>query len=433
MRCKDSSEQGKRREPRNPAHWVAVITWGVAVLLSTSAAGRAGLAADWPQFRGPGGRGVSEEKGLPRKIAKDENIAWSVPLPGFGPSSPIVVGGKVVVTAASGPHQERLHVLAFDAASGNRCWQRTIWATGPTLCNPFGGVAGPTPASDGKLLFALFSSNDLVCLDLDGNLQWFRGLSWETPGARNDSGMASSPLVAGDTLVVQMENPGTSFATGMDVLTGRTRWRVALESNACWTTPVFLPGKSQAPDLVVLQSQPRLLALELRTGKRVWAYEQPCSTISSATLADEQLLVPAGGLAALQTGSAGDGPQVLWKQRLQPINVCPVVCGNRFYIVKSGTMLVSAELSTGKTCWQLRLRGPIWATPVVADGYLYAVNHDGLVQVVRLGKDSGEVVSSCELEEGTLATPAIADGSIYIRTRSRLWKIAEPVRQSKPL
>jgi outer membrane protein assembly factor BamB len=413
-------------------YWIA-RRWRLAMLagclvglLAANACIGAVSGADWPQFRGPGGRGVSQEKGLPTNIAQKEGIAWSVPLPGPGPASPIVVQGKVIVTAASGSHQERLHVLAFDATTGKPCWQRTVWATGVTLCNPFGGVAAPTPASDGKLVVALFSSNDLVCFDLDGNLKWLRGLTSESPGTRNDTGMASSPLVAGDTVVVQLGNPGTAFAAGLDIVTGQTRWRMPMESIGCWTTPVYLPGKTASLDRVVLQNRSRLVAIEPRTGKPAWTYEQGCSTLSSTTAAEGVLLTPAGGLMALQSESENEQPKLLWKQqRLQPENVSPVVCGDRLYVIKSGGVLVCGALTSGSVLWQLRLRGPIWATPVVADGHLYAINQDGVVQVVRLGSDSAEEVTSCELESGALATPAIADGGIYFRTKSRLWKIGQ--------
>ena len=137
---------------------------------------------------------------LPATLGK-ENIVWTANLPGRGVSSPIVVGGKVVVTANSGPRQERLHVLAFDAKSGRELWHRQFWATGRTLTHPVGANAAPTPASDGKRIFAFYSSNDLIALDLDGNLLWFRGLAHDYPKAGNDIGMSSSPTVVGDTVV----------------------------------------------------------------------------------------------------------------------------------------------------------------------------------------------------------------------------------------
>ncbi len=397
-----------------------------AALLLTALVCRPGRCDDWPQFRGPGGQGVSLEKNLPTDFS-EETVDWKVPLPGPGPASPIVVGGKVIVTAASGSRQQRLHIMGIDAASGETCWQRTLWATGPVVYNRFGGVAASTPASDGKVVFALFSSNDLVCLDLNGNLKWLRGLGYENPRTRNDVGMASSPLVAGDTVIVQLENPGESFAAGLDTSTGATRWRIDLESGGCWTTPVLWRGKARAEDLVVLQSRSRLSAHEPQSGKQVWSYDQPCSSISSTTAWRDYLFAPIGGLTALRRSALPQGVEPAWRERrLGPANVSPVVDKGRVYTIKSAGVLACGDAATGRTAWQLRLpgRGRIWATPAIADGHLYVVNHDGLVQIVRLGEDGGEVVSTGQVDGSVLASPAIADGAIYFRTETHLWKIA---------
>ena len=204
--------------------WLAFVLWATA-------------GSDWLQFRGTEGNSISDERGLPRAFGEGENVAWKAPLPGKGPSSPIVVGDQVVVTAASGPRQDRLHVLAFDAGTGRLRWERQLWATGHTDCNPFGGVAANTPASDGRLIFAFFSSNDLACFDLEGNLKWLRGLAYEHPATRNDVGMASSPLVVGDTVVVQLENEADSFVAGLDVATGETRWQRQRQDGSVWCSP----------------------------------------------------------------------------------------------------------------------------------------------------------------------------------------------------
>lgn len=395
-----------------------MLTW---ILLAA-----AGLGADWPQFRGPEARGASAETGLPLTVSEAENVAWKAALPGPGPSSPIVVDGVVMVTAASGPRQERLHVLAFDAATGHARWQRTIWATGPTVCASFGGVAASTPVSDGRRVYALFSSNDLLCFDLDGNLKWLRGLSLESPLTRNDLGMASSPLVAGDTVVVQLASPGESFAAGLDAQTGRTRWKRPLENDACWTTPVLWKGSPGEDDAVVLQTESGLAGLEPLTGKELWTHAAPCSTISSATPAGDWLFVPAEGLTALKRAAEGAGLEPVWKEsRLRMENVSPVVEGGRVYVIKSPGILVAGDTATGRVLWQLRLKGPIWATPAVADGHLYTISHAGLVQVVRLGAERGEVVASAQFDGDALASPAIAGGAVYFRTRTSLWKIAK--------
>ena len=137
--------------------------------------------ADWRQFRGSHSDSVSPNDQIPLEWNDNQNIAWRIDLPGRGPSSPIVVGDRVFVTCSSGRNQTRLHVLSFSAETGQKIWERQFWATGRTMMHPSTANAAPTPASDGKQVFAFYSSNDLVCLDLDGNLRWFRGLAYDYP------------------------------------------------------------------------------------------------------------------------------------------------------------------------------------------------------------------------------------------------------------
>ena len=184
------------------------------------------------------------ETRLPTHWSETENIAWKTALPGRGPSSPIVVAGHVIVTCSSGTPEDRLQVLSISAATGKLEWRRQFWATGRTTVQPTTAVAAPTPASDGKRIFALFSSSDLVCLDLDGNLLWLRGLQLEHPAAGNDVGMASSPVVVGQTVIVQIESQGDSFAAGFDTDSGATRWLIARPRLGNWSSPIVLHGKS---------------------------------------------------------------------------------------------------------------------------------------------------------------------------------------------
>ena len=192
----------------------------------------AGVAkADWLQFRGPNAAAVATEAKVP---ADELKIAWTADLPGRGLSAPIVVGERVFVTCSSGPAQETLHVFCFNAADGSKKWERVMRTTGRTMTHPKTSVAAPTPCSDGDRVFALFSSNDLCAFDLDGNLLWLRGLMFDYANASNSLGMAQSPVVLDGTLVVQSENDSESFAAGLDVATGRNKWKLDRPKAANW-------------------------------------------------------------------------------------------------------------------------------------------------------------------------------------------------------
>jgi outer membrane protein assembly factor BamB len=385
--------------------------------------------ADWWQFRGAENRSLAPNARLP--IAWDKqpnNIAWKAKLPGRGVSSPIVVAGRAIVTCASGVQNDRLHVLAFDVDSGKLLWERQFWATGRTFCHPVSSIAAPTPASDGERIFALFSSNDMVCLDLDGNLQWLRGLTYESPTSANDVGMSSSPLVIGNVVIVQLESQGESFAAGLDTATGQNRWRIERPREPNWTSPTLLAGELPAADLVLLQSVSKLTAHDPITGKQVWAYDKKCSGIPSCVASEGVVYVPSAGLTALRAKPGASEPEVLWtSNKLDPGNSSPVVFEGRLYVVNRAGAMNCADAATGEVLWRVRLKGPFWATPILAGEHLYFVNHDGLVQVVRLGKE-GEIVGKTEVGEPILGSPAVADNALYLRSDAHLWKIAAKSR-----
>jgi outer membrane protein assembly factor BamB len=312
-------------------------------------------------------------------------------------------------------------VLAFDAASGERRWERQIWATGRTLCHPTMAVAAPTPASDGRHIVAFYSSNDLLCLDLAGNLVWLRGLGFDCPTAANDVGMASSPVVVDDTVVVQVENLGDSFAAGIDVASGLSRWRQDRARAMNWASPAVYQG-NQGP-VVLLQSPGRLTAHEPRSGKLLWEHATGCANISSVVADGQRVYLPAGGLTSLRI-STGGKPEVAWQEnKLAPANASPVVAGERIYTINGAPALSCADAATGEVLWRVRLTGAFWATPLVAGDHLYCVSDKGLAQVVRLGA-SGKVVSQFDFAEPILASPAASDGSLYFRSDAHLWKIS---------
>ena len=157
------------------------------------------------------------------KWSTTENVRWKAELPGRGVSSPVIAGGRIYVTAASTYRDRRLHILCFDASSGKQLWERQLAATGSTQCHPKTSMAAPTPVTDGKHVYALFATGDLAAFNRDGDLLWYRALQRDYPDISNQVGMASSPVLAGDTLLLPLENPGDSFALAVDAKTGRNR------------------------------------------------------------------------------------------------------------------------------------------------------------------------------------------------------------------
>ncbi len=385
------------------------------------------MGADWRQFRGNDADGLSHPQ-IPTDWTDGAPIAWSVELEGRGLASPIIVDGRVIVTASSGPSQERLHVLAFEAASGEQQWERQFWATGRTACHPKTCVAAPTPASDGERIFAFYSTNDVVCLDLDGNLLWYRGLTHDYPNASNSLGMASSPIVVDDTLIVMVENDADSFTTGLNTATGETRWRLDRPRAANWTSPVVMTNKADESQHVLIQSSKGVLAINPKTGEETWNYQDGASTSPSSVVSGEVVFVPSNGVTALKISESNPRvPEILWNEGgLQPGTSSLTAADGRLYFINRGGVLSCVDQKNGTRLWQLRLKGQFSGSPVIAGDHLFIFNEDGEGMAVKLKTDEGEIVGTHEFGETILCTPAIADGSVYVRSDGHLWKIAQP-------
>ena len=380
--------------------------------------------ADWPQFRGPLGNGVATGVSVPTQFDA-RSILWTADLPGRGLSSPIIIGDRVFVTCSSGPKQERLHVICFSATDGRQLWERQFWATGRTMCHDKTCVAAPTPASDGERIFAIFSSNDLVCLDLDGNLLWLRGLTLDYPNASNSLGMSSSLTVADGVLIAMLENDSESFTAGFDVKTGVNRWKLDRPKMANWTSPTLIKSAG-GPTHVLLQSGKGVTAVEPATGRIVWSYTDGASTIPSGTVSDGVLYLPSQGLTALQPSPDGNSPKQLWRSgQLRPATSSPLVLNGRVFTLNDAGVLSCGDLADGKRLWQLRLKGPFSATPVAAGTFLYCVNEKGVLQVVDTAAAEGAVTSEMDLGKTVLGTPAISHGAVYVRSDSKLWKLGK--------
>ncbi|HMC88139.1 MAG TPA: PQQ-binding-like beta-propeller repeat protein [Gemmataceae bacterium] len=380
--------------------------------------------ADWRQFRGPHSSGVApEESGIFNPAG---NVAWKIDLPGRGLSGPIVVGERVFLTASSGDKQDRLHVLAFAASTGKKLWQRTVWATGPTDSHPKTCMAAPTPASDGQRIIALFGTNDLLCLNLNGDVLWMRALYEENPGATDGRGLAASPIIAGSTVVAHVENQNASFAEGVDIETGKTRWHIDCPREMNWTSPIVLPGTTPASDLVLLQGTTRLSACDPLTGREVWRLSQGGHPIASCARDGRILYVPAGDkLAAFALQPDAAPPKLLWEQsKLGPAMASPVVSDGRVYSLR-GSILACGDTRSGLVLSQLRLKGEFSSSPVISGERLYCFNEKGMSYMIKLDGKEPIIETTANLEDTILCTPAIANGALYVRSDRHLWKIGK--------
>ncbi len=382
-------------------------------------------AEDWLQFRGTDHRGIAESSDLPTSISSEKNITWKKSLPGRGLSSPIIIGDQIFLTAASTTDQSRLHIMCFDSNAGTTQWSREFWATGRTICHEKTCVAAPTPASDGKHIYALYSSNDLICLDLNGNLKWMRALMQDYPNASNSLGLASSPIIVSDTLIVQVENDSESFAAGIDLNKGTNIWKFPRTKKANWTSPIKV-GKN----VVAIQGSEGVTAIEASSGKILWSYSEGASTIPSSVASKDgsTLFIPSNGITALKPRNDNNTPEILWQEpQLRPGTASPIIVNDKIFIINRAGVLNAAKKDTGEKLWRLRLEGPFSGSPVASKGHIYiASERKGLLQSVDLSGKEGKITGTIELGETILGTPAIANDSLYVRSDHHLWKISNP-------
>ena len=386
------------------------------------------IAEDWLQFRGPDATSLSRNSDPPIEFGTEsnKNIAWKIELPGRSPGGAIVVGDQVITTSSQGLDQRRMYITSVASETGKRLWQQVFVARGRPFSHPTSSNAAPTPTSDGARIYAFYSSNDLVCLDLKGELLWYRSLATEFPKAGNDTGMSSSPLVVDGVVVVQIECQGDSFAAGVDGLSGELLWRVDRPRKANWASPTPLT-QADGSKLVVLTSGEDVTGFEARTGKVAFKYEKGAGKIPSTLAWKGKLLIASDGLTVLDCSTPNTVPKKLWdNNKLEPGNSSPIVVDDAVVLVKGGILSVG-DLTDGSLLYKLRLpdAGTIWSTPVVCGNRVYIFSDKGRCFVVELGKTSAEVIANNEIDDTILGSPAVSGNALYVRGDKTLWKIAK--------
>ena len=381
-------------------------------------------AEDATQFRGAGGFGVSKETGLPTTWSAKDGLRWKAELPGKGLSNPVIAGGRVYVTATAAYQQKREVVLCFDVKTGKKLWERQVQATGTTQAHPKTNMAAPTPMTDGERVYALFATGDLVCYDRDGDLVWYRSLVGDYPTIGNNVGMAASPTIWNDLLLLCMENVGESFAVGIDKHTGQNRWRIDRPRGLNWASPVVIQNAGQAE--VVFQGSTGIDAHDVATGKKKWSAPKLSSgAYATLTFSDGVIYAPGGKFTAVRPAKGNAEPEVLWQSLKLNVAYCsPIAHTGLVYVVSGGGIVNCADAKTGEVLWTHRIDagGAYAASPLLADGKLYVTNEAGVTTVLQAGKEA-KLLATNPINDKILASPIAADGAIFLRSDGALYCI----------
>jgi len=399
-------------------------------------------AADWPQFRGPGGLGLSDARGLPVTWSGEQNIAWKTELPGPGSSSPIVVGDRVFVTCYSGygiPGQdggevERLkrHLVCLNLGDGKILWDKAVAAKTPE--EPYQswmtrhGYASSTPASDGDRVYTFFGKSGVFAFDHAGRQLWQADVGSSTYGY----GSATSPVLYGELLIVNACAESNSLVA-LDKETGREVWRFQ-KMEESYNTPLLVELPGGRTELVV-ETYNQWLGLDPATGEKLWS----CATgyrdyVCPSLVAHDGTVYGLGGRSgkgmAARAGGRGDVSQshLVWKGTKGSPNVpSPVYHGGHLYYSNEDGIAHCVDAKTGSIVYQQRLNdrsGQIWASPVVADGKLYYVSKAGRTFVLA-AEPTFEQLATNDLGDGSIfnASPAATDGRLLLRSDRFLYCI----------
>ncbi len=382
------------------------------------------FAESWPQFRGPNATGVSQDQNLPTEWSQTTGLTWKAALPGRGVSSPVVVGDRVFVTCSSGTRDDKLHVLCFDAHTGRQLWHRTLKATGSTVAHRKTCMAANTPVADATGVYALFACGDCAAFDNDGTLRWYRSLVGDYPGITNQVGMAASPVLIGDRLIVPMDNAGESFLAALDTKYGKNVWKVERPREINWVTPLVRTVGTTTE--ILLDGPTGLTAYDATTGQKRWSSQLTRGSIPTGVLDGQKLYMPIGGVTVFQLTATGvEEKPLLTAKEVRPGMPSPLLYRGKLFAANDNGIVMCADAKTGKTLYTERLKGAFSASPVAGDGKVYFLNETGICTVVDATAETFEILAVNELGEETLGTPAIAHSRLYIRTDKTLYAIGK--------
>jgi outer membrane protein assembly factor BamB len=266
-------------------------------------------------------------------------------------------------------------------------------------------------------------TGDIAAINLQGDVLWYRSLVSDYPTITNQVGMAASPILFENKLIVPMDNAGESFIAALDIKTGENIWKTARPREINWTTPLL---RKNGDKFEILFQGPRdLVSFDATTGAKLWTAKVP-SSIPTGTLVGNILISGGGGTSAFQL--EGANTKELWKApRLSTGMSSPLIYDGRIYAAASSGMLVCADAKTGKTIWDIRLKGPFSGSPVAGDGKLYLINEAGMLYTIKAGGDTAEVITQSETKDKGQATPAISGGAIFLRGEKSLICIGDKI------
>lgn len=422
---------------------------------------------NWPQFRGPDSTGVVEDPSLPDTWSETKNVVWKSEIPGLGWSSPIVWGDRIFLTSVVSageieapkkglyfggerglPKDEhRWMVYCIDWKTGKIVWEREVHRGAPSTTRHLKNTyASETPVTDGERVYALFGNLGLFCFDFKGKLLWSQ--KYETRKTRFGWGTAASPVLHREKLIVLNDNDEESFIIAYDKKSGKELWRTDRGKGTNWATPyIWETGRRTE---IVVPATKAVISYDLN-GKPLWEFKGMSSIAIPTPFSKFDLLYIASGYVgdqhrpvyAVKPGASGDislkqgetsNEFIAWyNPQAGPYNPSPIIYGDHYYTLFDRGFLTCHDARTGREVYgKQRIDADVAAnaftsSPWAYNGKIFALNEDGETYVIQAGPEY-KLLGRNSLGEMCMATPAIARGSLIIRTASKLYRIAKTTK-----
>lgn len=384
------------------------------------------LAEDWPEFRGPTGQGHSTERGLPLTWSETKNVKWKVAIPGKGWSSPAILGDRIWLTTAT-EEGKSLRAICVDRNTGAITQNVEVFRLknlGPM--SPKNSLASPTPVLEGDRIYLHFGAHGTACITQTGEIVWKTRLDYDN----GQHGPGGSPVLYENLLIVSCDGNDYQFVAALDKLTGKTKWKKLREGYQAYTTPLVV--RLPAGDQVISPGAFRAIAYEPSTGKEIWQvkYGDGFSNVPRPVYGNGLVFICTGfqepSMLAVRVDGRGDvtKKQIVWTlKRGAPLTPSPLLVGEELYVITDNGIATCLDAATGKEHWKARVGGNHSASPIYADGRIYFLSEEGESVVVAPGKEL-KVLAKNELDGETLASMAVSGGSIFIRSRTHLYRLS---------
>ena len=381
------------------------------------------LARDWPEFRGPTGQGLSDESGLPLTWSENGNVRWKTAIPGQGWSSPAIQGDQIWLTTST-EEGKSLRAICVDRKSGAMLQNIEVFRLNvPGRVNAKNSLASPTPVLDENRIYVHFGAFGTACILQSGKILWRTRLEYDN----GQHGPGGSPVIYENLLVVNCDGMSVQYVAALDKWTGGIRWKQYRKASHAYSTPLIV--RLAGGDQLISTGAFRVVAYEPRTGKEIWhvLYGDGFSNVPRPVFGNGRVFICTGfqqpSLLAIRVDGRGDVTKshVIWRRdRGAPLTPSPLLVGEELYLISDNGIATCLDASTGKEHWQQRIGGNHSASPLYADGRIYFLSEDGQSVVIAPGKEF-KILATNQLNGQTLASMAVSDGAIFLRSDSHLY------------